>query len=59
MSARGRRLLESAPAAIVDFVRETMNSLVLDEHPTADDFTISVASILTTDDRQILDDPGP
>lgn len=43
------RLLESAPASVVEYVRETADSLVLEEHPAADGFTASVASIIVTD----------
>lgn len=54
------RLLESAPAALSDFVRETVASRFLHEQPATDGFTPSVASIvIADDDRQFFVKAGP
>lgn len=54
------RLLESAPVAVIDYVRETVASRFLREQPAADGFTPSVASIITAeDDRQVFVKAGP
>lgn len=54
------RLLESAPAAVVDYVRGAIDSVVVEEHPAADGFTFSVASVITAEDgQQIFVKAGP
>jgi hypothetical protein len=54
------RLLQSAPAAVVDHVRKTLASQVLHEQQAADGFTPSVASVITAlDGRQVFVKAGP
>ena len=54
------RLLQSAPAAVIDFVREALDDHDLREQTAATGFTPSVASVITAGNgRQVFVKAGP